>query len=72
MTDTDTTRIDPAELDGTVAYLATGNGLTIARLSTDGAEELARIRCGAVADVDVGDRLCFATSEDVFLLNSSE
>jgi hypothetical protein len=72
MIDIDTTRINPDEFDGTIAYVATGDGLTVVRLSPGCDEEFAKVRCGGVVDVDVRDRLCFATAEDVFLFDPSD
>lgn len=67
MIDLDTTHVDPAQLDRTVVYVATGSGLTVMRLSDGSVEELARVQCGAVADIAVAGRLALATHKDVLV-----
>lgn len=72
MTDIDTTQIDTAAFEGTIAFVGTEDGLTVTQLSTDTSKELARVRCGTVADIDARDRLCLATSEDVVTIDQPD
>lgn len=72
MADIDTTQINPPVFEGTIAFVATEDGLTIAQLSTNNSKEPARIRCGAVEDIDVREWLCLATFEDVFIIDQSD
>lgn len=72
MTDIDTTQIDTAAFEGTIAFVGTEDGLTVTQLSTDTSKDLVRVRCGAVADIDTRDRLCLATSEDVVTIDQSD
>lgn len=67
MTGFETTPVGPARFDGTVAYVGTATGLTVVHPSGGGDGELADLRCGAVADVAVEDRLAVATREDVLV-----